>query len=166
MPSRILNCILVSLPHLFLPLLRERERETEQGEGRTRPNEPTKSQGIALPDFFLLLFVFAGETHHRAKLDSSHFDSHSYVCHQFRVPCRNRRTTNKIREKEKRTRKNQSHSQTSIVVGLLFGCGGFGMFISRVGIITLSFALGSAWGRLFFAPVSVGNMIKGKKKLS
>jgi hypothetical protein len=37
------------------------------------------------------------------------------------------------------------------------------MFISRVGIITLSFALGRAWGRLFFAPVSVGNMIKGKK---
>jgi hypothetical protein len=29
------------------------------------------------------------------------------------------------------------------------------MFISRVGIITLSFALGSAWGRLFFAPVSM-----------
>jgi hypothetical protein len=47
---------------------------------------------------------------------------------------------------------------------LLFGCGGGGgMFISRVGIITLSFALGRAWGRLFFAPVSVGNMIKGKK---
>jgi hypothetical protein len=45
---------------------------------------------------------------------------------------------------------------------LLFGWWGFGMFISRVGIITLSFALGRAWGRLFFAPVSVGNMIKEK----
>jgi hypothetical protein len=41
--------------------------------------------------------------------------------------------------------------------------GGVGMFINRVGIITLSFALSRAWGRLFFAPVSVGNMIKGKK---
>jgi hypothetical protein len=40
--------------------------------------------------------------------------------------------------------------------------GDVGMFISRVGIITLSFARGRAWGRLFFAPVSVGNMIKEK----
>jgi hypothetical protein len=69
----------------------------------------------------------------------------------------------KEQKTKKRTRKkNQSRLQTNIV---LFGClGDVGMFISRVGIITLSFARGRAWGRLFFAPVSVGNMIKGKKR--
>jgi hypothetical protein len=60
-------------------------------------------------------------------------------------------------KKKELAKKNQSRLQTSIV---LFGClGNVGMFISRVGIITLSFARGRAWGRLFFAPVSVGNMI-------
>jgi hypothetical protein len=63
----------------------------------------------------------------------------------------------KTKKKKNSQKKNQSRLQTSIV---LFGClGDVGMFISRVGIITLSFARGRAWGRLFFAPVSVGNMI-------
>lgn len=33
MPSRILNCILVSLPHLFLPLPKEREKQSKGKDG-------------------------------------------------------------------------------------------------------------------------------------
>ena len=74
------------------------------------------------------------------------------------------RTTNKIKRKElAKTRAIRKQVLWGLVVVWLWGVG---MFISRVGIITLSFALGRAWGRLFFAPVSVGNMIKGKKEVT
>jgi hypothetical protein len=62
-----------------------------------------------------------------------------------------------IKTNKKRTRKNQSRLQTKYCVWLL---GDVGMFISRVGIITLSFARGRAWGRFFFSTVSVGNILK------
>lgn len=105
------------------PLIQEPEKA--KGKDGLDLTSRLKAKALQLPEFLSPSVCICWlEPPPPSNSFSSHFDSHSYVCHQFRVPCRSRRTTtNKIRKREKELAINQSLSQTSVVVWLLFGRG-------------------------------------------